>query len=91
VVTDGRKRETNAPVRVDTVEGGDGGAGGTAAVVAPGEVGVPAESGRELDVAGPGTGGGGAVQADAEARPAATPAKCSKRRRVKDGWSISRF
>ncbi|MDQ0865676.1 hypothetical protein [Arthrobacter globiformis] len=62
-----------------------------AAVVVPGEVGVPAESGSELAVVGPGTGAGGTVQADAAVSPAATPVKCSKRRRVKDGWSISRF
>ncbi|WP_306924119.1 hypothetical protein [Arthrobacter globiformis] len=72
------------------MEGGDGGAGGMAAVVVPGEVGVPAEPGGELVVVGPGTGAGGAVQAAAAASPAAIPASCSMRRRGKDDWSISR-
>ncbi|MFE5837903.1 hypothetical protein [Arthrobacter sp. NPDC056493] len=77
-------------VDVGTVEGctDAGGAGGMAAVVVPAEAVVPA--------VGPGTGGGGAVQADVAAvSPAAIPASCSMRRRGKDGrgkddWSISR-
>ncbi|HKS02721.1 MAG TPA: hypothetical protein VJS86_13695 [Arthrobacter sp.] len=83
VVTDGRKRDTKAPRRVETMDGrtGDGDGVGVLAVVA----------GRLTS----GT-GGGAVQADGATAvsPAAIPVSCSMRRRGKRGpgtgvWSIS--